>query len=227
MQRSPTKRICLLITCVVVSERQLFDTRCSLLVLLTATETVSQSLAPVAVATENVSQSLAPVAGCYWNCFTGLICCYRKCFTGLGDCFWTVSQSLTPVTAATETVSHALAPVALCWLCDQGHVGSKAERIDPLRFLARCHKRRLDQSPSVLHFILLRFLFECVFLSTTTVWLYLLFIMLLCVLSLSCSGLVDRWLAFIAQWYILHIVWGNNYSWNPHISREPLGPREV
>ena len=72
MQRSPTKRICLLITCVVVSERQLFDTRCSLLVLLTATETVSQSLAPVAVATENVSQSLAPVTDCYWNCFTVL-----------------------------------------------------------------------------------------------------------------------------------------------------------
>ena len=70
------------------------------------------------------------------------------------------------------------------------HVGSGVVRIDPLRFLAGCHRGRLNQALSVLS-LGLDFLNVSVVLLTRAVGPFLLSVILryLCVLSLGCCCL--------------------------------------
>jgi len=63
-------------------------------------------------------------------------------------------------------------------------VVSGAVRRDPLRFLAGCHKRRLNQAPSVLSLSLIFFLIVSLVLLTRAPFA----LCYLCVLSLGCSG---------------------------------------
>ena len=71
--------------------------------------------------------------------------------------------------AYTRSVHYLLAAVireCTCWewspVQDPFRVGSRVVRIDPLCFLARCHKRRLNQALSVLSCpVLISFIIEC------------------------------------------------------------------
>ena len=58
--------------------------------------------------------------------------------------------------------------------CVQPHVGSWVVRIDMLRFLARCHKRRLNQALSIsvlLHiFFVVLLLIRAIFCSVSLSW---------------------------------------------------------
>ena len=65
---------------------------------------------------------------------------------------------------------------------------SRVVRIDPLRFLAGCRKRRLNQAPNDLSFSLGFFrCICCAVLLTMDSFYVVLFLCYLCVLTLGCS----------------------------------------
>ena len=119
--------------------------------------------------------------------------------------FWCKEGHSTKTTLMYEKIASFQCCVIIGWA---PHVGSGVERIDPLRFVAGCRKRKLNQALSVLSLNLVLLSVSVVLLTRATFWVVLfcvvcVFRLLFVLVRLSVSVQVIDWKNWSSKWRIM------------------------